>query len=655
MRDGGRWTKSAVILAIGAALLGVASSAAATPAPTVAVDAEAGFVTQAFGANAAGDLFYNRIPSIVQASPTTGAIRHADGSVTVLDAPLGGDGTVAADGALWMSDEGSLWRVAPDGARTEHPVVTNGTPSTSIGEVELGPDGRIWFIDPARQLVGSIAADGTGVATHPVTGPGQPSQLAPGVDGRMWLTRVGGGVTAVAADGTMTELPGLGRSATGLRATSLGLYAVTNVAVVRIAPDGAQTVIRRGTWSSLRDLGTADGWAWFESSNDVLAVSPSGRTATFAIEDAFHLPQSSDLLTLVPRPTGGFIGGYGGTVVEVPSAAVSETFSVSGQFVTQRGANWIRASIRGTTPGGSPLSGPLDVVLYGTFVMPEGFTLVDQQATVAARVQLVGGRATVDIPITPSLVRRARPGGTLHTSCCSISVRRPGTPGTPGLASWRGRIGGGPADSYYGPVVPSSTMVWLDAMSRGATGRGMDDAGIVYWAEKMAAGQATRTSVTQGVVGSAAYRGARVDDAYRRWFGRSPTASERSYWAERLRTGTTTSALDLGLAAKPAARDVLGTTNAKRGLHLARALHLGDGSGSSFAAKLDAGTPWATVVRDGYWSSSAKEKRLTEMGPRSAYTPSQATLASQWQRTGDERAALIAILATLPVDPTFYV
>jgi hypothetical protein len=145
-----------------------------------------------------------------------------------------------------------------------------------------------------------------------------------------------------------------------------------------------------------------------------------------------------------------------------------------------------------------------------------------------------------------------------------------------------------------------------------------------------------------------------VTDAYQRWFRRAPSSSELSYWSERLIT-TTTSGMDLALAAKPSARDARGTTNAQRAAHLAAALHLPGTSAPAYAARLDSGVGWTTVVRDAYWSASAKTKRLNEMGTRSAFTPSLSLLGAEWQRTGDERSALIAILATLPVDSQFLV
>jgi hypothetical protein len=644
-------------MVVAAAVLtaGIAGSAEASPAPTVEVDPSPGLVLEVFGANSRGDVFFNTSSPATPYVGSEGRIRRADGAVVELASPLGGDGAIASDGALWASIDGSLWRVDPDGTLAEHPVMGTGdTASASIGEVEVGPDGRIWFVDPARAQVGSVAADGSGLVVHPVPGPGGPTQLAPGVDGRMWLTRQGGGISAVASDGTVTSYGSLGRNATGLRATALGLYAATNAALVHIGVDGAQRVVRPSSWTSLADVGTADGWAWFASGTEVLAVSPSGRIAPFAIEDGWRLPDSSGGLSLVPDPAGGFVGAYGARMVRVPSAAVNETFSVAAQVVASRGANVLRVSVRATTPGGAPLGGRLDVVLWGTYAIPEGYLLVEKRATVVGRVEVVAGRATADIPITPDLVRRARPGGLLHTSCCTITVRRPPTPAGPGLGSWPGAISGGDPNSYYGPVVPSRTMIWLDAMHRGATGRTMDTGGMTYWAAQLASGRATRISVTEAVVDSAAYRRHRVTDAYQRWFRRAPSSSELSYWSERLIT-TTTSGMDLALAAKPSARDARGTTNAQRAAHLAAALHLPGTSAPAYAARLDSGVGWTTVVRDAYWSASAKTKRLNEMGTRSAFTPSLSLLGAEWQRTGDERSALIAILATLPVDSQFLV
>lgn len=650
------WMGVAAVAAVLAGVGGSATaSASAVPAPEVAVTPPMADVIEVFGANLAGDAFVNTYRPGSGDLPAA-AIRHADGSVTPAGAPFAGDGAIASDGRLWLTTGGSLWSVAPDGTRLEHPVTGSAaTATTGIIEVVPGPDGRIWFLDRNRSQVGAIAADGTGIEVDDVAGTGKLSQLAVGGDGRRWVAREGGGIQAIALDGTVTTYPTLGVNVSGLVAAGTSLYATTSKGLYRIAADGSRTLARPGVLSSFEDVGASDGWAWFRQGDRVLAASASGRIAAPGIQASFAYPSSFEAVDLAPDAAGGFVGTSNQSLVRIPSGALAETYSAAAQIVAERGTNWIRVTATGRTPAGAPLSGTVEVVLWGSAYLPDPLLPTVGRATVVGRVQLVAGRGSLDVPITADLVRAARPGGLLHTSCCGVSVRRPGTASQTGMSSWVAGIGGGPTASYYGPVVPSSTMLWLDAMSRGALGRSMDGPGQVYWAGKMASGAASRTSVAQSVVGSSTYRRHRVDDAYQRWFGRLPSESERTYWADRLAGGTTTSALDLALAGKPAARDLLGTSNAKRGLHLARALHLADSSGSGFASKLDGGTPWTTVVRDAYWSASAKEKRLNEMGARSSYTPSLGALASQWQRTGDERSALVAVLATLPGQTELYV
>lgn len=636
-------------LMVGAMVLLLAAPAAALPGPAVAVSPDPGYIDAVFGTNATGDTFVN-VPDPARSGYRIGAVRHADGSVTMLAKELVGPAAMASDGRLWAALDGSLWSVAPDGTMVDHPIVApEAVATTGIRKVAMGPGGRIWFLDRDRSSIGSVAADGTDPVVWPVPGTGGLSRLAAGADGRMWVTRDGGGLQAVAADGTVSTYATLGKGVEAFQATTGSLYAVVEGDLVKIAPNGTRAVVRATTDISLTDAGASGGWVWFASPDSVVAVSPSGRIAVFAMPQTWTVPTYHPVLSIAPDVTGGYVASVGGRLARIASPAISETFTVSGRVVSANGFNLVRVSATGATPGGTPLSGRVDVVLWGTALYGDTIGLLaERRATVVGSLELRNGRGAVDIPVTAALVRAARPGGLLHTSCCSVTVRRPGTASAPGISSPMGSVTGGPQFSYYGPVVPSTTAAWLDDMSVRAIGRPLGTADQVRLAADLAAGRATRVSVARWLVGSASWKHHRVDQTYQRWLGRHATSSEAAYWAGKLVTGTT-SQLDLALASKPVARDATGTTNAKRATHLAAALHLPASYATGYRTKLDAGTPWATVVRDAYGSSAAKAQRIADMGPRSSFTPSVSALGSELGRTGDERGPLISVLATLPL------
>lgn len=321
--------------------------------------------------------------------------------------------------------------------------------------------------------------------------------------------------------------------------------------------------------------------------------------------------------------------------------ATGETLTAKASLVLSKGTNFIHVEVTGRTSGGAPSTGQLNVVTYGYSFIPDPITIDQELNTVVGHVTLVNGKGHTDIPITAALIAKARPPAFLHSLCCSITVHRPSGATSPSVG-----IAGGPGDSYYGPVVESSTTLYLEVMSRLAIGHSLDTSGLLSWGAVLASG-APRGTAARSLVESSSYRRYRATLLYQRWLGRRPTSSEQAYWADRL-TRDTTSGIDLAMAAKPAARDAGGTTNAARGAHLAAALHLPASYGTNYTSKLNAGTPWTTVVRDAYWSSAAVTQRINDLGPRTGLTPSLATLGAKLKATGDEREVEISVLATLP-------
>jgi hypothetical protein len=340
-----------------------------------------------------------------------------------------------------------------------------------------------------------------------------------------------------------------------------------------------------------------------------------------------------DRVTVAPSLAGGLVGAVGPDLVRIASPDVGVNLKVRSTVVAAKGANVLRVTASARTPGGSPVSGTYEVRIGWNRYIPDGLTYYERATRRVGSVQVVNGAGTVDLPITPAMVRGTPvPYSLDHGNCCSILLRTSG-----GVSSVIGAAG---------PLAASSTMQWLDRMNGQALARPMDTAGITYWAARLASGT-PRATVTQSIVGSTAWRRQRVTSAYQRWLGRKPDANGLEYWQAWLK-GHTTSDLDFQIGTTAAARDAAGTSTGERANHLAAALRLSSASADGFRKQLAAGTSWSTLVHSAYFSNSAAQRRMTDLAPRSAYTPSLASQVAELRSTRDERGPLVKALATMP-------
>ena len=622
-------------------LAGLAPSAAAlgsVPAPAVAVSppVPTGAI-DVFGQNASGDVFFNR-----PGAEPRGAVRHADGSITPLTKTLSGRGDMV-DGRLWLpiNGTGSLWAFGADGSSTEYPITTvSGTTTTGLNEVRGGVDGRVWFIDTQRSRVGSVAPDGTDARTVTITGDRGLEHIARGEDGRMWVSRSGGVLHRVDLDGTtFVTYPSIGKPVAGLAGNPSGLYAVVDNTLLRISAEGVATPISLPVTSTVVGPPVSSNvWIWI---GNATVISPTGRISQFSMPVDFTIGDLQggnifaypDRVAVAPSLAGGFIGVVGQNIVRIDDPDPGVNLRVRATIVSSRGANILRVVATARTPGGSARSGTFEVRIGWNRYIPDGFTYVERQTRKVGTVHVQDGVGTVDLPITPAMVAGTPKPYTLdHGNCCSVALRS-----TEGLTS---------VALPVGSLQPSSTMAWLDRMNRQALGRGMDTAGLTYWAAKLSPGT-PRATVTKSIVDSTAWRRQRVTAAYRRWLGRSPDATGLEYRQTWLKSHTT-SDLDFQLGTTSAARDAGGTSNAQRAQHLASALRLSSASAASFQQQLDQGANWSTLVRSAYVSRSASERRMTDLAPRSSFTPSLAALVAEFQTSHDERGPLVKALATMP-------
>jgi hypothetical protein len=625
---------SVVVLGAGSMATPVGASSG-VPHPAELVSPPVPNTVDVFGQNAAGDIFYNR-----NVADPRGAVRHPDGSVTQLPKTLGGRGDLGPDGRLWLPLDGSLWAFGSDGSGTEYPITTaSGTTTTGLTEVRSGVDGRIWFLDAQRSRIGSLETDGTGAAAVAVPGERGLEHLARGIDGRMWATRSVGTVHAVTPDLAVTTYPSIGKPVEGLTSNPSGVYAVTAGRLLRISPSGVAANVAMPVSSSVRGVpaASADGWIWIGGAT---VVSPSGRISQFAMPVEYTYAEFAgggliaypDRLGVAGSQAGGFVGVVGQQLVRIEDPDVGVNLRVRASFTEAKGTKVMRVVATARTPGGAARSGTYDVRLGWNRYIPDGLLYIERTSRKIATVVIRDGTGTVDIPITPALVAGTPLPYTLdHGNCCTVSLR------ADGLSSIAVGVGS---------VQPSTTMQWLDRMNARALGRSMDTAGLVYWAGKLAA-RTPRATVTKSIVDSTAWRRQRVASAYQRWLKRKPDPKGLEYWQNWLKTHTT-SDLDFALGTTAAGRDAGGTSNAARGKHLASALRLASASATQFTQQLDRGSSWSSVVRSAYFGSAAAQRRMSDLAPRSSFTPSLGDLVAEFVRTRDERGPLVKALATMP-------
>lgn len=631
---------AAVVAMAAAAVIGTIEPAVAVPAPASTISPTVFGVVDVFGATSTGAVFYRTVGGDQPGS----YIRQADGASLYLGGPFGGRGEVMSDDRLWAPLWDGLRAYAEDGSWNHYKLGFT-SPEGSAVEVRQGVDGRAWFLDTARNAIGAMDLDGTDVVEWPVTGPGKLSHLAKGPDGRMWFLREGGALAAITVDGTVTQYGTLGRSKDGLVSNASGLYASGQGGLLRIAADGRVDGVATPNGSVNGTPVESQGWIWIGTTS----VSPSGRIAQYGLPIDFDYVGSGGPLprvdarrvTYAGSRQGGFVGSISGRLVRYANPDIGRNVVVRASVVEVKGVRYLRLAGSARTPGGTAVSGTYAVRMEWDRYIPDGLTYYQNASKRIGTMTISAGKGSVDIPVTSTLIAGTTRGFLDHGTCCSVYLQAAATPQGEGLSS----RGAGVSDTN-GTLEMSSTMQWLDRMNGRALARPMDAAGSVYWAQKLATGT-PRSTVTRSIVHSTAWRRQRVTSAYQRWLGRKPDAAGLEYWQKWLETHAT-SELDFALGTTASARDAGGTTNVARGKHLASALRLASASAEQYTKQLDAGASWNTVVRTAYFSPAAQQRRMSDLAPRSSYTPSLSALVAEFGQSRDERGPLVKALATMP-------
>jgi virginiamycin B lyase len=81
--------------------------------------------------------------------------------------------------------DGAIARVTKAGEVTEFPTLTAGDPE----DIAVGPDGNLWYVDSAADLIGRITTEGSITEfTEGLSDGAAPTGITKGPDGAMWFT-----------------------------------------------------------------------------------------------------------------------------------------------------------------------------------------------------------------------------------------------------------------------------------------------------------------------------------------------------------------------------------------------------------------------------------------------------------------------------------
>ena len=97
------------------------------------------------------------------------------------------DVAAGPDGNIWYVDSAVdvVGRVTPDGSITEFTNIASGAGSTAITK---GPDGAMWFTESSKGRIGRIEMDGTVTEFDTGSGSDVPTDIVKGPDGNLWFT-----------------------------------------------------------------------------------------------------------------------------------------------------------------------------------------------------------------------------------------------------------------------------------------------------------------------------------------------------------------------------------------------------------------------------------------------------------------------------------
>jgi virginiamycin B lyase len=301
----------------------------------------------------------------------------APGSYTQPSSPY--DLSVGPDGALWFTNLSTIGRVTTSGTATSYPTGISGN------FIATGSDGALWFTGTSATgtqagVIGRSTTSGS-LVTIPLPGPSFPEGIVLGPDGAMWFldpakTSVGEITTA----GNVTEylVPSLGVAPSFAQADGGEIvvgsdgalwFADGNLSIGRITTGGALSEYPVGVQPDGLTKGP-DGAVWFTSANSdqIGEITPGG------LVTLFNLPTGTRGAGITLGPDGAlWMCATDGAIVRIQVAVANGVFAhiaAGGSWTTSISlVNTTTVPISLTTAfygdDGSPLTLPVTATAQG--------------------------------------------------------------------------------------------------------------------------------------------------------------------------------------------------------------------------------------------------------------------------------------------------
>ena len=254
-----------------------------------------------------------------------------------------GDIALGSDGNIWFVDvsRSQVGRITPDGKITQFSAPS---PTGGSRTISAGPDGNVWFTARGGQGDATdwiVRVTPNGVVTKFPAGSGQhaaPESITTGPDGNLWFTEVfADRIGRMTLSGSLTEFPAPGYPRGIATGPDGALWFTTSSAVGRITVQGQMTLYAVSNDPSLPlgDIALGpDGNLWFTESTAIRHISPDGRYIVNV-----PLPQGSQPGSLARGPDGNiwFTDSGLNAIVRMSVAGAIRQFPMPGRSAFPHG------------------------------------------------------------------------------------------------------------------------------------------------------------------------------------------------------------------------------------------------------------------------------------------------------------------------------